>query len=185
MHQAITTSPEDAWIKARILEAVVTDAHRETYRHALERMRQALQSPLNRLIQDVNTTEIQKRKGVKKLKSNGEQASSSTGGLQNRGRGIVPASEELSSPGQKDPRRKGLPNPDSPSIFSTEVPIGNMSTYGNSGSSERKVAQHFLFHFDTLMRMNSSPSPNPRHSVVASKTLALLPLDILSRSSWG
>ena len=60
----------------------------------------------------------------------------------------------------------------SPSIFSTDVPIGNMSTYGDSGSSERKVAQHFLFPFDTLTRINSSPSPNPRHSVVASNTLS-------------
>jgi hypothetical protein len=55
MHQAITTLPEDAWIKSRILETVVTDEHRETYRHALECMRQAIQSPFNRLIQDVNT----------------------------------------------------------------------------------------------------------------------------------
>ena len=55
MHQAITIPPVDTWIIPRILETVVTDEHRETYRHALECMRQALQSPLNRLIQDEKT----------------------------------------------------------------------------------------------------------------------------------
>jgi hypothetical protein len=55
MSQVITASPKYSWFKSRIREAVVTDEHRETYRHALECMRQAIQSPDNRLIQDQHT----------------------------------------------------------------------------------------------------------------------------------
>ena len=55
MHLAITVPPVDTWIIPRILETVVTDDHREAYRHALECMRQALQSPWSRLIQDETT----------------------------------------------------------------------------------------------------------------------------------
>jgi hypothetical protein len=55
MGQAITIPLENAWFRSRILETVVTDEHREIYRHALECMRQAIQSPQNRLIQDQHT----------------------------------------------------------------------------------------------------------------------------------
>ncbi len=55
MGHVITTSPKDSWFKDRIRGDVVTDEHRETYRHALECMRQAIQSPDNRLIQDQHT----------------------------------------------------------------------------------------------------------------------------------
>ena len=55
MGHVIATSPKDSWFKDRIYEDVVTNEHRETYRHALECMRQAIQSPDTRLIQDQKT----------------------------------------------------------------------------------------------------------------------------------
>ncbi len=55
MSQVITAPPKDSWFQSRIREAVVTNEHQETYRHALECMRQAIQSTDNRLIQDQHT----------------------------------------------------------------------------------------------------------------------------------
>ncbi len=55
MDKVVATPPKDSWFKDRIYEDVVTNEHRETYRHALECMRQAIQSPDTRLIQDQKT----------------------------------------------------------------------------------------------------------------------------------
>jgi hypothetical protein len=55
MNQAIITAPPMTWYASRILESVVTDRQKEIYRHALKCMRQAIQSPLNRLIQNQHT----------------------------------------------------------------------------------------------------------------------------------
>jgi hypothetical protein len=52
MSQAIHTPPSDTWLKPRVEGEIVTPAIREIYLHALECMRQAIQSPYDRLIQD-------------------------------------------------------------------------------------------------------------------------------------
>jgi hypothetical protein len=55
MHQPIIVPPTVTWLKPRILESVVTDSHKEIYRHAIECMGQGVQSPFNRLTQDEYT----------------------------------------------------------------------------------------------------------------------------------
>ncbi len=51
MRQPLASPPSDTWLKPRI-EGTVSSSHREIYHHALECMRQAIQSPYDRLIQD-------------------------------------------------------------------------------------------------------------------------------------
>ncbi len=55
MNQAIHTPPSDTWLKPRVEGGIVTPAIRDTYLHALECMRQAIQSPYDRRIQDRHT----------------------------------------------------------------------------------------------------------------------------------
>jgi hypothetical protein len=52
MNQAIHTPPSDTWLKPRVEGGIVTPVIRDIYLHALECMRQAIQSPYDRLIQD-------------------------------------------------------------------------------------------------------------------------------------
>jgi hypothetical protein len=52
MNQPILSPPSDTWLKPRVEGGIVTPAHREIYQHALECMRQAIQSPYDRLVQD-------------------------------------------------------------------------------------------------------------------------------------
>ena len=52
MNQPILSPPSDTWLKPRVEGGIYTPAHREIYQHALECMRQAIQSPYDRLVQD-------------------------------------------------------------------------------------------------------------------------------------
>jgi hypothetical protein len=52
MSQPVASPPSDTWLKPRVENGIVNPAHREIYHHALECMRQAIQSPYDRLIQD-------------------------------------------------------------------------------------------------------------------------------------
>ena len=57
MHEPIRIRPTNNWLKARldIPETLITDNHAQTYLHALECMRKAIQSPFERVIQDRDT----------------------------------------------------------------------------------------------------------------------------------
>ncbi len=52
MSQPVASPPSDTWLKTRVENGIVTPALREIYHYALECMRQAIQSPYDRLIQD-------------------------------------------------------------------------------------------------------------------------------------
>ncbi len=52
MSQPVASPPSDTWLKPRVEGGIVNPVHREICQHALECMRQAIQSPYDRLIQD-------------------------------------------------------------------------------------------------------------------------------------
>jgi hypothetical protein len=57
MHEPIRIRPTNIWLKARtgIAETLITENHVQTYMHALECMRKAINSPYERVIQDRDT----------------------------------------------------------------------------------------------------------------------------------
>ncbi len=57
MHEPIRTLPTKTWLKPRldIPETLITDEHQRVYLHALECIRQVIQSPCERVIQDRDT----------------------------------------------------------------------------------------------------------------------------------
>jgi hypothetical protein len=57
MNEPIRTRPTHAWLKARtdVPETLITETHVQTYMHALECMRRAINSPYERVIQDRDT----------------------------------------------------------------------------------------------------------------------------------
>ena len=57
MIEPIRIRPTHAWLKARtdVPETLITETHVQTYMHALECMRRAINSPYERVIQDRDT----------------------------------------------------------------------------------------------------------------------------------
>ena len=57
MYEPIRTRPPNIWLKARtgVAETLLTDVHAQTYIHALECMRRAINSPYERTFQDRDT----------------------------------------------------------------------------------------------------------------------------------
>jgi hypothetical protein len=57
MHEPLTALPPIKWLQPQmdVPPGTINQGHKEIYRHALECMRQAIQSPLNRVIQDRDT----------------------------------------------------------------------------------------------------------------------------------
>jgi hypothetical protein len=55
MSQPVASPPSDTWLKPIVEGGIVNPVHREIYHHALECMRQAIQSPYDRLIQGTYT----------------------------------------------------------------------------------------------------------------------------------
>ena len=57
MHEPIRIRPTNTWLKARLdlPETLITENHAQTYLHALECMRKAIQSAFKRVIQDRDT----------------------------------------------------------------------------------------------------------------------------------